>query len=178
MAPGGKAVSNTCGSALHSNKEGLSMPVRKKYVPLEGERLKCYQEKFKHLKIVVIDEHTMIGQKVSHQIDRRLKEIAGSTKRFGRLAVVMFGDPGQLPPVNMSTMWIDICHEDDLLGFDLRKQFNGVMKLTENKRLDPQDEDALIFDVFLDRSRDGKNADNVWNTLREKCSCYSIGGEG
>ena len=178
MAPAGKAASNTCRSALHSNKEGLSMPVRKKCAPLEGERLKHYQAKFKHLKIVVIDEHTMIGQKALHQIDCRLKEIAGSTKPFGGLVVVVFDDPGKLPPASMSTMWIDICQEDDLLGFNLRKQFNDVIKLTENKRLDPQDEDALIFDEFLDRLRDGKNTDNDWNTLREKCSHCSMGGEG
>ena len=62
-------------------------------------------------------------------------------------------------PIGANSLWVDIYKEDDLLGFTLYNQFEDVIILTENNRLDQSDPDAIIFDEFLDRLRDGKNTE-------------------
>ena len=69
----------------------------------------------------------------------------------------MFGDPVKLPPVMANRMWIDARTGGDLAGWHLHAEFTTVMKLTENKRLDVTNPDAVVFDHFLDNLRDGEN---------------------
>ena len=51
-----------------------------------------------------------------------------------------------------------MCKEDDLSGHALCNQFNNLIILTENNRLNHTDPDAVIFDKFLDRLRDSAHA--------------------
>jgi len=53
-------------------------------------------------------------------------------KLFGRLVVVIFGDPGQLLPVRGNSLWIDICKEEDLYDYNLYQLFSDVICLEEN----------------------------------------------
>jgi len=41
-----------------------------------------------------------------------------------------------LPPVGANSLWVDICKKDDLPRFTLYNQFEDIMILTENNRLD------------------------------------------
>ena len=176
MAPTGKAASNVCGSTLHSNKEGLALPVKGSFKELLGERLTYLQRKHKNrLKLIFLDEFTMISQKMLYYTDRRLRQIMCVDKPFGGLVVVMFGDPGQLPPVGSNSLWIDICKDEDLYGFGLYKQFTDVVILEENNRLDKNDPDAVLFEQFLSRLRDGENTDEDFELLRTKCSYHTMG---
>jgi hypothetical protein len=178
MAPTGKAASNICGSTIHSHDEGLSLPTRGKLNDLKGERLKYLQNKYKNLELVIMDEFTMISQKILHYVDRRLRQITTVNKPFGGLVLVLFGDPGQLPPVGSNSLWINISTNEDLLGYLLYSQFDDVIILEENNRLDKNDDDAVLFDNFLNRLRDGINTEDDWNILRTKCSYCSIGHAG
>ena len=64
MAPTGKAASNVSGSTLHSHKEGLLLPVHRKFKELSRECLSYLQRKLKgKLKLIFLDEFTMISQK-------------------------------------------------------------------------------------------------------------------
>ena len=76
------------------------------------------------------------------------------SKKFGGVAVVSFGDPGQLPPASANSLWIDIFQGDDLWGLSLCKEFKVVIKLIENKRMYPIDPNAVIFDQLLDKLRE------------------------
>ena len=49
------------------------------------------------------------------------------------------------------------------------------MILTENNRLDKNNPNAVEFQSFLSRLRDGKNTEEDWNTFRKKCSYYAMG---
>ena len=88
-----------------SQEEGLSLPVKKGHKKLSAKRLACCQDKHKgKLKLVVIDEYTMMSQQQLHQVDLRLREIMVDERKFGGCVVAMFGDPAQLPPVMANSL--------------------------------------------------------------------------
>ena len=179
MAPTGKAASNVSGSTIHSHKEGLGLPVKGKLRELNGEKLNYFQRKYKYLKLVIMDEFTMISQTLLYRVDKRLRQITTVNKPFGGLVVILIGDPGQLPPVGQNSLWIDICKEpEDIYGYALYNQFDDVIILEENNRLDRSDPDAVLFDEFLNRLRNRENTTEDWNLLRKKCSYCSIGHAG
>ena len=99
-------------------------------------------------------------------------------KLFSRLVKVLIGDPGQLPLVGSNSLWIDISINNDLLRYLLYLQFDNIIILEENNRLDHNNEDTVAFDNFLNRLRNGNNTEDDWNLLYNKCSCYSIGHAG
>ena len=141
-------------------KEGLSIPAKTAHKSLQRKSTHC-QEKHKGvLKLVVTDEHAMTIQQQSHQIDLRWRETMHDGKKFGGVAVVSFGDPGQLPPASANSLWIDIFQGDDLRGLSLCKEFKVVIKLIENKRMYPIDPNAVIFDQFLDKLRDSESTED------------------
>ena len=67
----------------------------------------------------MIDECTMISQKMLSYADKWLKQITMVNKPFGELVVIMFRGPGQLLPAGANSLWVDICKEDHLPGFTL-----------------------------------------------------------
>ena len=148
--------------------KGLQKVVRKKI----GALSKKHEGK---LNLVVADERTTMSQQQSHQVDLSLKEAMVDERKFGRCAVVMLGDLAQLPPVMATSLWIDVRTGDDLAGWNPRAELTTVVKLTENNRLDTNDLDAVAFDAFLDRLRDGENTKVDHNILREKCSMFAMG---
>ena len=62
-----------------------------------------------------------------------------------------------------------------MAGHNTYLVFDCVTKLTFNNRLDRTDEDAVAFDRFLSRLRDGANTVDDWMLCRLKCSHYSMG---
>ena len=77
--------------------------------------------------------------------------------------------------MGVNSLWIGTCHGDDSWVLSSCQEFAVVIKLTENKRIDPTDPKTVIFDQFLDRLRDGENTEEDWNTLREKYSIFAMG---
>ena len=47
--------------------------------------------------------------------------------------------------------------------------------LEENNRLDKNDPDAVLFEQFLSRLRNGENTDEDFELLRAKCSYHTMG---
>ena len=179
MAPTGKAASNVCGSKLHSHKEGLALQLTEAYKKLQRKSLAYLQKKyFNKLEIIFIDEWPMISQKTFYHFDQRCREITCIDEPFGNLKVVMFGDPGQLPPVKGNSLWFSKSKKlEDIFGYCLYQQFIDVVILEENNRLNKSDSDAVLFEEFLSRLRDGENTKSDFNILREKCSYFYMGHE-
>ena len=50
--------------------------------------------------------------------------------------------------------------------------------MDKNNRLDKNDPDTVLFDVFLNRLKNGVNTKDDWNILCRKCSYCSIGHTG
>ena len=90
-------------------------------------------------------------------------------------AHVIMSDPGQLPPVGSNSLWIDISKNKNLLGYLLYLQFDDVIILEENNRLDISNSNTVKSDEFLNRLHNGNNDESDWNLLYKKYSYYSIG---
>ena len=173
----GKAASLIGGSTLHAHKEGFGLPCgQAKYRPLTGQALADQQENFKDVKLLIVDEFSMLRQKEIYYLDERLKQIMCSSIPFGGVTVLLVGDPAQLPPVKGQTLWNqNSSNADDSRGFNVYRMFTSVVELVENNRLDRSDPDAVLFYDFLQRLRDGKNTEEDWLILRQKCSRFSKG---
>ena len=130
---------------------------------------------FKGLKLVIIDEFSMIFQYHLFHIDQRLREICACDKSFGGVTVVLFGDPGQIPPVKGSSCWNEIfpntvCGENDRKGYMCYLQFQVVTKLIENCRVNRDRDSATFYHEFLQRMRTGDNTSEDWRRMNETCS--------
>ena len=61
--------------------------------------LNTFRIKYRHLKVVIIDEISMVGNMTLSFIDTRLQQLTGSKAAFGGLSVIAVGDLYQLKPV-------------------------------------------------------------------------------
>ena len=63
---------------------------------LSANELNTFRLKYRHLKVVIIDEISMEGNKMLSFIDTRLQKLVGSKAAFGGLSVIAVGDLYQL----------------------------------------------------------------------------------
>ena len=66
---------------------------------LTNKKLAKFREYFKYLKIVIIDEVSLLGADMLYRIHLRLCEIKQSEERFGGISIILVGDLLQLAPV-------------------------------------------------------------------------------
>lgn len=103
----GTAAFVICGSTCHSK---LFLPINRTYTPLKGDSLKRLQDTFKNIKVIIIDEVSMMGKKMLSHIDKRLREASGkNNKPFGDFFVIFVGDYQQLPPVGDTAVFDGEC---------------------------------------------------------------------
>ena len=178
LATSAIAASVISGVTVHSPSHGLGIPTGNKYVEVKGKCLRKYQTRLKYLKFLIIDEFSMLGQKALYFVSERLKQVMGNTTVFGGVCVVLIGDPGQLPPVNQSALWIENMtnkNSETRNGSILYKSFSECLFLKENNRLDENDPDSVKFDRILSNIRNGEITENDCEEIRNKCSRYSMG---
>ncbi|XP_037811885.1 uncharacterized protein LOC119603786 [Lucilia sericata] len=98
-APTGKAAFGIGGYTLHSL---FSLPINQfsgDVRPLSSDMVNTLVAKFMHLKVIIIDEISMVGSRMLGYLDSRLKQIFKTTQPFGGMSILVFGDLKQLPPV-------------------------------------------------------------------------------
>ena len=99
-APTGIAALNVGGLTLHSlfglGITGIMNP---------NSFRKTNSDYFKDLRVLVIDEVSMVRVDVMNTVDNALRFHLGRDEPFGGLKLVMFGDPYQLPPVISGNDW-------------------------------------------------------------------------
>ena len=149
---------NIGGSTIQNYSNGLGYH-SSKFIPLGSETLLRFQQWWKAKKLVIIDKFSMLGQSDLHFIDCCLRQIKGNNYPFSGLVLILCGDPGQLPPVNVLSLWDKYgkAASSNFYGLLLYQQFDVVTKLTQNFRLDENDSDAVRYNSFLLRLRDGVN---------------------
>ena len=99
-APTGTAAFNVSGMTIHST---FLIPINMhQYRKLGADSLNTLRNQLTNLKVVIIDEISMVGADILYHIHRRLEEITGCTGpdvTFGNVTVIAVGDLYQLPPV-------------------------------------------------------------------------------
>ena len=177
----GKAAIVNGGSTLHSYEHGIGLPITcHRYTPLSPNSLKKAQERLKHLKLIFIDEYSMLSANQLCYVDRRLRQILCKPNvPFGGVAVVLSGDPGQLPPVAADPLW-DKGNDKGIksYGYQQYMNFESVIGLTENRRINKDDPTSAYFEEFLLTLRDAEVTEEDYNYIRHKCSRYSMGPKG
>lgn len=99
-APTGVAAYNISDYTCHV---AFILPLQTKktddYIPLSTEKLAVVKETFSAIKLIVIDEISMVGADTLLTIHRRLCDIMSNTQSFGGISILAVGDLLQLPAV-------------------------------------------------------------------------------
>ncbi|XP_041482326.1 uncharacterized protein LOC121429412 [Lytechinus variegatus] len=144
MAPTGVAAYNINGHTIHSI---LSIPINAKmpYQPLSEEKISALRNKLSQLQIIIIDEISMVNQKLMYYIHSRLRQIKQSRDQtaFGCVSVIAVGDMFQLPPV-----WGNPLYKDTPEG----SLWNDNFKKVELEQVMRQKDDT-VFALLLNRLR-------------------------
>ncbi|KAE8741504.1 hypothetical protein FOCC_FOCC012964 [Frankliniella occidentalis] len=96
-APTGKASFNIGGQTIHSL---FKLPINQKKInELSASVSNTLASKIHNLKVLIIDEISMVGQHMLDMIDQRLRHLLKNNKPFGGTSVIAVGDFHQLRPV-------------------------------------------------------------------------------
>ena len=150
-APTGTAAFNISGMTIHST---FLIPVAmRQYRNLGADTLNTLRNKLNNVKVVIIDEISMVGANLFYQIHRRLEEIKGCRSiaeysTFGDVTMIAVGDLYQLPPVAKSYVFE---HPNDSYA-KLQDPLWYQFKLAELNQIMRQKDDAE-FAQLLNRVR-------------------------
>ena len=161
----GAASSLIEGSTVHSS---LGFDHSSKHTSLSDKKREIKKEQLHNLKILIIDEFSMMKADILYRIHLRLCEIKNSKQLFGGVNVYLFGDPAQLKPVRGSYIFAAPNCPDYKLAYgdgtdSLWKSFS-VINLEENHR---QGKDKIYADM-LNRIRVGKQTQEDIEILRSR----------
>jgi hypothetical protein len=132
-APTGKAAYNIGGHTIHSL---FCIPANQslKYKPLDVQQLDNMRVKFRSLKVVFIDEVSMVGNKMFNFINLRLQEIFAQNIPFGGISIIAIGDLFQLKPVFDGWVFENISEGYGPLALNLWTDLFRIFELTEIMR--------------------------------------------
>ena len=161
----GVAAFNVKGTTLHSL---LQLPIKgKKSAELKANALCKLQEQLNGVEYLIIDEYSVIGQKMFGWISRRCKQATGKTTlSFGGLSIIVVGDIAQLPPISDKVIYHNkpsgqLATE----GFCAYHKFDRVVKLNVNERAHgstPEQEDFRNLQINI---RNGNTTVDEWKLL-------------
>ena len=116
---------------------------------LSADELNTFRIKYRHLKIIIIDEISMVGNMTLSFIDTRLQQLMGTREVFGGLSVIAVGDLYQLKPVGDYLISLDLKKGASSLGRNLWKELFTMYELVDIMR----QKDDLAFAQLLNRLR-------------------------
>ena len=101
---------------------------------LSADELNTFRIKYRHLKVVIIDEISMVGNKMLSFIDTRLQQLTGSKAAFGGLSVIAVGNLYQLKPINDFLICLDLKEGASSLARNLWKELFTMYELVDIMR--------------------------------------------
>ena len=115
LAPTGVAASNIDGNTIHSSL-GIPVSCQAMQIPkLSNKRRSEMRLKYEDLKVIIIDEISMVSNKLLLHIHQRLLDIFGyannSDKPLAGSTMIVVGDFYQLPPVMQGPVFADYYDE-------------------------------------------------------------------
>ena len=161
VAPTGKAASIIQGLTLHS---AFHFNFGNEYRSLSDQLKENMRNDLSQLRILIVDEISMVKADLLYQLNSRLQEIKQSFDDFGGVSVLLFGDLMQLKPIQAN--WIFEAPKDQKfkLQHDISPLWNlfSTIELTENHR---QGEDKEYANM-LNRIRFGDQTPSDIEKLR------------
>ncbi|XP_057324202.1 uncharacterized protein LOC130666895 [Microplitis mediator] len=133
-APPGKAAYIINGMTLHS---AFSLPINQysgQMSELSHDVANQIRSKLISVKLIIMDEVSMIGSKIFSQIDTRLRQITGINKPFGNISIIVVGDFMQLPPVRDHPIY-QISNNHEFKDFFPRNPLWDEFKIYELKQI-------------------------------------------
>uniref|UniRef100_UPI00358FEAD2 uncharacterized protein n=1 Tax=Myxine glutinosa TaxID=7769 RepID=UPI00358FEAD2 len=152
-APTGVAAFNINASTIHSTFS-IGVGAKLPYQPLGDEKINSLRSKLSSLQIIIIDEISMVDQKLITYVHGRLRQIkqCRDFSPFGNVSVIAIGDFYQLSPVKGKSLyaenvgfnlWTDLFHIAELT--QIMRQKDGefaetLNRLRTRKKCDPLDD--------------------------------------
>ena len=164
LAPTGVAAINIDGTTINT---GIAIPEETgDYLPAMSDQRKTqYRLALKDLKLIIVDEISMIGNTTLLHIHQRLKEIFGSSsaKLFAGISIIAVGDLYQLPPIKKKAVFDNfkievhnLCHPWSVFK---------MIELTEIMR----QKDDKAFTELLDRIRTASHTEDDIKVIQSRC---------
>ncbi|XP_021963475.1 ATP-dependent DNA helicase PIF1-like [Folsomia candida] len=143
----GKAAFNVFGMTLHSAFRLPPNQYAGKMTPLDHGSCNTLRCKFEALKVLIIDEISLVSLKMFTQIDQRLRQILGVDELFGGVSLLVVGDFYQLSPVFGQFVFED---SKEILGPIIGNPLWNRFRVFELKEIMRQKDDAK-FATALNR---------------------------
>ena len=168
LAPTGKAAYLIKGNTIHSAVAIPASQSLKNYKPLDSGRLNTLRCELGALKLILLDEISMVGNSMfTIQLNNRLKDLKGSKEDFGGVSIITLGDLLQLKPVMDGYIFTDVqCLSSyNILAPNLWKKYFRMFELDEIM----QQRESKMFAEILNRLREGKHTSSDLQKLKERC---------
>ncbi|XP_059070801.1 uncharacterized protein LOC131860407 [Cryptomeria japonica] len=159
----GKAAFNVGGTTLHST---FHIPFNKSnFVPLSTDTLDTMSKHFSQLRILLIDEISLVGSTFLRYIDKRLRDIMQTpTTPFGGLDTIFCGDLYQALPVLDSIIFENKPTATDLLPYNFWIDNVKCYPLTKTMR---QKDETFIY--ILNKMRVAAQTSDDIDYLNQHC---------
>jgi len=157
------------GSTIHRE---FDIPVQGSFKEIDGPRLRNLQEKFATVKVVIIDESSMLSLPLFGKIDRRMRQAKNKEELLGGCSFVLVGDPAQLQPVAATPLFGNAKTSDPFAvqGQVAYRSFEDVITLTEIRRqvVEEGDTAQANFIKALSNMRNGESTYDDWLFLQTR----------
>ena len=179
-APTGTAAFNIMGETLHRTL-ALPVPLTNELPQLAGEQLQALQTRLEGLRLLIVDEMSMVGRKLLRAVDLRLRQAFPhmADEPFGGISVCLLGDFGQLPPV-MDRPMFDVAPGGGQLSEDGRASFRAFSKaviLKRVERVSGSDPAQERFRRLLSNVRNGTITRDDYQQLSTRLSAFQSADE-
>ena len=159
----GTAAANVDGQTLHSS---FGFNFGKEHRSLHDKSRDVRRSLLKYLKLVIIDEISMVDSVLLYKLDLRLQEITQKSIPFGGIAELAFGDLMQLPPIMGRNVFEEPNSDEFLITHKINprwKMFQSIL-LEKNHR---QGRDKSYAEL-LNRLRVKEYTDEDLKNLRSR----------
>ena len=112
----GAAASNIKGQTLHTL---FSFNFGAEYMSLNDKQRDEKRAIYKNLKILIIDEISLVDADMFYKIDLRLRELMQKQVPFGNVAVILLGDIMQMCPISGRYIFLSPRNSQFLLTHEL-----------------------------------------------------------
>ena len=131
---------------------------------MSADELNTFRIKYRHLKVIIIDEISTVSSQTLNFINTRLQQLTGTRADFGGLSVIAVGDLYQLKPVTGSWIFLDLKKDSSSLARNLWKDLFKLYELEDIMR----QKDDLQFAHLLNRLRLNELTEKDQDTLQTR----------